>query len=102
METQKKHWIKANRQERAVFDVTPASAGWQYLSFQVIALEQGQSYSLPTGDNEMALVPLAGSARLRAGEPTRPVSCQDVFEQTPNRFVGPPRTTIEGEEPDHF
>ncbi len=102
METQKKHWIKANRQERAVFDVTPASAGWQYLSFQVIALEQGQSYSLPTGDNEMALVPLAGSARLRAGDLTGEVSRKDVFDELPSVLYAPPRTTIEVEALSHF
>src|SRR5260221_6545300 len=102
MQNQMKHWMKANRQERVVFDVTPASAGWQYLSFQIVALEQGQSYSLPSGENEVALVPLAGSARLRARNLTCEVSRKDVFEELPSVLYAPPRTTMDVEALSHF
>lgn len=41
-------------------DITPASAGWDYISFQVRRLEAGRSWSFATGENELALVNLTG------------------------------------------
>ena len=41
-------------------DITPASAGWDYISFQVRRLQAGRSWSFSTGENELALVNLTG------------------------------------------
>lgn len=40
--------------------ITPEQAGWDYISFQVRKLGQGQSWSFASGENELALVNLSG------------------------------------------
>lgn len=40
--------------------ITPEVAGWHYLSFQVVKLTGGQTFSLPADGNERALVNLSG------------------------------------------
>jgi 5-deoxy-glucuronate isomerase len=44
--------------------VTPESAGWTYCGLRVFELLPGQTRSLQTGDDEMLVLPLAGSARV--------------------------------------
>jgi 5-deoxy-glucuronate isomerase len=46
--------------------VTPASAGWRYLSFRIETLREGTPRELATADEEVALVPLNGRARIEA------------------------------------
>jgi 5-deoxy-glucuronate isomerase len=41
--------------------VTPLSAGWRYAGLRVVELAPGGSRSLSTGDDEMVVLPLAGS-----------------------------------------
>jgi len=41
--------------------VTPASAGWEYLSFSACRLPGGGDWSFETGENELALVVLGGT-----------------------------------------
>ncbi len=43
-----------------LLNITPESAGWQYIFFQVRRLEAGDSWCFATGDNELALVNLSG------------------------------------------
>ena len=43
-----------------LLNITPESAGWQYISFQVRTLAAGNSWRFETGDNELALVNLSG------------------------------------------
>ena len=47
--------------------VDPASASWRYLSFRVDKLEAGEHVSRSTGDEEVALVPLAGTCAVDSG-----------------------------------
>ena len=54
------HLIRPNYDQTVVMNVTPESAGWQHLRFQLVALKAGQTFSLNTGNDEMALVPLSG------------------------------------------
>ncbi len=44
-----------------LLQVTPAAAGWDYISFQVRRLAKGKSWSLDCRENELALVNLTGS-----------------------------------------
>jgi 5-deoxy-glucuronate isomerase len=46
--------------------ITPADAGWTYISFAVRTVPAGQTVTLPAGDQEHALVPLSGSATVEA------------------------------------
>jgi 5-deoxy-glucuronate isomerase len=40
--------------------ITPASAGWDLISFEVRHLRQGETWSFASGDNELAVVNLTG------------------------------------------
>ena len=46
--------------------VTPADAGWTYVSFAVERVPAGESYALPADRQERALVPLSGNAQVTA------------------------------------
>ncbi len=45
-------------------DVSPANAGWTYLSMRVVAIGAGSTYEFATGSSEWIVLPLAGSARV--------------------------------------
>jgi len=68
-----------------VHDITPASAGWTYVGFELHRLGAGQAAAGATGDREAILVLVEGHARLSAGgtdfgpQGTR----MDVFEAVP-------------------
>ncbi len=47
--------------------VDPTSASWRYLSFRVERLSDGEQVSRETGDEEVALVPLAGRCAVESG-----------------------------------
>ena len=50
-----------------VHSITPASAGWTYVGFDVYRLKAGQSLRDETGDREACIVMLAGKAHVSAG-----------------------------------
>lgn len=65
--------------------ITPESAGWRYVGFEVIRLLPGQTWQSETGDREVCVVLLSGIADAEAGgvawqEIGRRMS---VFEQIP-------------------
>ena len=43
-----------------LLSITPESAGWEYISFQIRKLAAGETWQFDTGDNELALVNLSG------------------------------------------
>src|SRR5277367_3305623 len=43
-----------------VLNITPESAGWQYIGFQVHRMKAGQTLKAGTGERETCLVVLAG------------------------------------------
>src|SRR5687768_1935696 len=47
--------------------ITPASAGWTYVGFEVFRLRDGQHLARATGDREACLVLLSGKARIAGG-----------------------------------
>ncbi len=65
-------------------DVTPESAGWRFLSFAVVNLTAGASHSDQRDGQEIAIVPLSGSATVTAGDQTFEVSRSSVFEEPPH------------------
>ena len=52
----------------SVLEVTPSSAGWSHVGFQVVKLEAGQSHEGGSPDREACLVVLTGTANIYAGE----------------------------------
>ena len=52
----------------SVLEVTPESAGWNHVGFQVVKLEPGQRHEGGVPGREACLVLLSGRADIRAGE----------------------------------
>ncbi|WP_435102423.1 5-deoxy-glucuronate isomerase [Arhodomonas sp. AD133] len=68
-----------------VLAVTPESAGWQYVGFEVYELKAGETLERKTGSRELGVVMLTGRARAQtANEDWGEIGGRmDVFEQTP-------------------
>ncbi len=47
--------------------ITPGSAGWTYCGLRIVRLGAGERVDLETGNEEVAVLPLAGSAVVEAG-----------------------------------
>ena len=72
-------------------EVTPASAGWQHLGFQLHAYPEGGVFEQLSGDHEVALVLLAGDAELEvAGRRWSVEGRRSVFEGLPHGLYVPP------------
>ncbi|MFC3282717.1 5-deoxy-glucuronate isomerase [Litchfieldella rifensis] len=68
-----------------VLEVTPESAGWDYVGFRVHKLKKGQSLESHTGDREHCLVLLAGRATVASGDNRWEDIGErmDIFEKVP-------------------
>jgi 5-deoxy-glucuronate isomerase len=54
--------------EGSVVKVTPESAGWQYVGFEVLRLKGGEILERNSGNEEVCLVVVSGRCRVSAGE----------------------------------
>ncbi len=90
-----KHLIKPDKNSQIQLNVTPESAEWDYLSFKVISLNTGEQYTQDTGSDEVALVPLTGSAVLTANDQQFQVSRKGYFEEPPHILYAPPSTNLQ-------
>lgn len=88
------HLIKPNHDSQILLEVTPESAGWDYLSFKVVSLKAGDQYQQNSSGDEVALVPLVGSANLTANAEQFQVSRQGYFSEAPHILYAPPHTQI--------
>lgn len=88
------HLIRPNNANNVVMDVTPASAGWDYLGFKVISLKAGQNYVHQTRDTEVALVPLAGQGTYEVAGERFELGRKSVFVQIPHVLYIPPGQEI--------
>jgi 5-deoxy-glucuronate isomerase len=85
---------KTPEENGSVVKVTPESAGWDYVGFEVFRLEAGQTLEHQTGDQEVCLVLLSGRCRVSTdkdewkdiGERTT------VFDGAPWAVYLPPQT----------
>lgn len=55
-----------SRDSDLILEVTPQSAGWEYISFEARRLDEGKTWSFDTGENEFAFVNLSGSYRVES------------------------------------
>lgn len=78
-----------------VHAITPASANWGYVGFDLYRLEPGQSVWQETGDREMILVLVEGKAHVkcRAMDFGELGDRMDVFERTPPHCAYVPNHT---------
>ena len=60
--------VKASRTARTSVEVTPQSAGWNYVGFAAHRLARGDSLALNSGAREICIVVLRGVVSVRAGE----------------------------------
>jgi len=81
----------------AVHRVTPASAGWQYLGFEVFDLKARQRLARTLTDREQCCVLLAGRAHARVnGEDFGSIGARtDPFAGKPFALYVPPRAALE-------
>lgn len=72
-----------------ITDITPQSAGWSYVGFEVHKLEPGQTASDATGDREAILVLVEGKAEITVGSEFfgELGERMSVFERTPPHCV---------------
>ena len=71
-------------------EVTPQTANWDYLSFKVVALAANDTRTELSGGDEVALVPLQGSARATVAGETFELSRNDVFDGRSSILYVPP------------
>ena len=88
------HLIRPDYGAQVLMDVTPETVGWDYLSFKVVSLKAGEQYAQNSEGNEVALVPLVGSAALTANDERFEVSRKGYFEEAPHILYVPPGTAV--------
>jgi len=73
----------------SVLEVTPQSAGWSHVGFQVVKLEPGRSHAGGAPGREACLIVLTGTANIRAGGLSieRAGGRQSVFDDVPPAAV---------------
>ena len=89
------HLIHPTQAHGETLVVTPQSAGWHYLSFRVIVLAAGEQYTVHSGDEEVALVPLQGAGALVVDGAPYTLQRSSVFAGPPSLLYAPPGKTIE-------
>ena len=89
-----------------ILEVTPESAGWDFISFQARRLDAGAGWSFDTGENEFALVNLSGRYRVDSsrGSWEGIGGRKDVFSGAAHALYLPRRTrlTVTAEEAGEF
>lgn len=88
------HLIRSNEDQQIVMDITPESAEWDFLSYRIVRLNKGETYSHQTEGTEIALVPLEGSGTLSVDGQSFQVSRKGVFEELPHVLYAPPRQEV--------
>lgn len=88
------HHLKPTPGARAQFEITPATAGWRYLSFQVLHLRPGETLIHETQGSEVALTTLRGRARVTVASQEFELARRDVFAEMAQVLYVPPRQTI--------
>ena len=75
-----------------VLSITPASAGWKYVGFEVRRLAAGQEVVLTSADRETCVVVLTGTADVRVGDLSFPGlgGRKSVFDDVPPGAVYAP------------
>ncbi|MBI4671022.1 MAG: 5-deoxy-glucuronate isomerase [Chloroflexi bacterium] len=88
------HHLKSNGDASVRVQVTPASAGWKFLHFKIVALKPGETYSQETNGDEMALTPLRGRARVNVKNQAFELARRDVFAEPAHVLYVPPRQSL--------
>ena len=90
--------LAKSRKEGQIQHITPQSAGWRYIGFDVWMLKKGQTVTLESGDRELCLVLVAGLASVKTQYADFPNLGKRMspFERTPPWSVYvPPQDKVE-------
>lgn len=88
------HLVRLNEASPFRQDITPESAGWKYLGFQVHAMNAGETFEGESLDRELVMVFLSGSAAVGAGEQAWEFTGRDTpFQGLPYGLYVPPGHT---------
>ena len=77
-----------------VYDIQPEAVGWNYLAYQQVALQPGESYEYRTEGVEAALLPLTGDGEFRVGGASFPVARKGVFAAAASLLYVPPGNSV--------
>ncbi len=94
LEVELEHFFKSRRGSGVLLEVSPKSAGWNYLSFRVVALKAGETYRASSDGEEIALVPLGGQATVDVSGARFEVARGNLFAELPHVLYVPPGKTI--------
>jgi 5-deoxy-glucuronate isomerase len=77
--------------EWSVVKVTPGSAGWEYVGFEVLKLETGGSVQRGTGGEEVCLVPISGDCSVSSASGGWEIGGRESpFDGPPHALYLPP------------
>jgi len=77
-------------------DLDPATAGWEYASLRVVELPAGGHLSVPTGESELIILPLAGSCEVTCdGQDFALTGRVSVFSAVSDFVYAPRDSTID-------
>jgi 5-deoxy-glucuronate isomerase len=84
---------KAPDANGSVVRVTPRSAGWEYVGFEVLRLADGESVERGTDGEEVCLVPISGTCSVSAASERWEIGGRkDPFDGPPHALYLPPGT----------
>ncbi len=79
--------------DASVLRVTPESAGWEYVGFEVLRLGAGDAVGRETGGEEVCLVPISGACSVATGEERWEIGGRESpFDGPPHALYLPPGT----------
>ena len=96
------HHLHPNPNSQMSLSVTPASAGWRYLSFNMLQLPAGNSHVHLTENTEVAIVPVSGEGHIVVGDQYFDLERESVFYGKPHVLYVPPGEKIEIEAKNNF
>jgi 5-deoxy-glucuronate isomerase len=87
----------APQSDGTILRVTPESAGWRYVGFEVLALPQGAVASRDCGDREVCIVLVGGAVNVHSAHGDWPAlgGRPDPWSGRPDAAYLPPRTRFE-------
>ncbi|MFD1676271.1 5-deoxy-glucuronate isomerase [Alicyclobacillus fodiniaquatilis] len=80
---------RSTQGQTPIVQVTPESAGWTYIGFEVYRLKAGEKVTVSTADKETAVIVLEGKCDVTVGQHQFPAvgSRDSVFSELPPEFV---------------
>lgn len=90
-----KNHLKPQLHQQVCIEVTPQSAGWEYLGFSTVQLKQGESFTFQREGREAAMVPFSGKVKVTTSQQEWMVQRDSVFTQKPHVLYLSPGDKLE-------